>query len=143
MAQTRIKGIVIVFYDLPPEFGSEFSHYIEIPFVGIYDLILEQIENCYEERALFIKKSISSIIEEVTLSLLLLLHPDKESVHYYIDNIDYDLKGTDMRQEKILEKLMKVGDSQLSEFEKLTFPLSLIKLRDIYKKYVQLKQEND
>ena len=126
-------------------FGSEYSHWIEIPFVDFYELILEQIDNYYEEEALLINKSISSIIEEVTLSLLLLLHPDKESVHEYISKIHEDFNiSADARQEKILEKLMKKEIPQSSnEFNNLTNSLSVVKLRDIYKKYLQLKRENN
>lgn len=127
-------------------FGSEYSHWKEIPFVDFYELILEQIENYYyEEEALLINQSISSIIEEVTLSLLLLLHPDKESVHEYIGKIHEDFNiSADARQEKILEKLMTKEISQSSnEFNNLTNSLSVVKLRDIYKKYLQLKRENN
>ena len=124
-------------------FGSEYSRWKEIPFVDFYELILEQIDNYYWEEALLINKSVSGIIEEVTLSLLLLLQPDKESVHEYISKI-HEMVSTDKRQEIILEKLMKIDDPQLSsKFKELTYTLSITKLRDIYKKYVQLKQEND
>lgn len=124
-------------------FGSEYSHFIEIPFVDFYELIVEQIDNYYEEGALLINKSISSIIEEITLSLLLLLIPDKESVHQYIGKIR-EIVSANKRQEKILEKLMKKDISQSSsEFNNLTKTLSVVKLRDIYKKYLQLKRENN
>lgn len=87
-------------------FGSEYSHWKEIPFVDFYQLILEQTDNYYQEETLLINKTISSIIEEVTLSLLLLLNPDKESVHEFMDKI-HEVVSADKRQEIILEKLMK------------------------------------
>ena len=125
-------------------FGSEYSHWKEIPFVDFYELILEQIDNYYWEDALLINKSISSIIEKATLSLLLLLNPDKESVHEYIGKI-HEVVSADKRQEIILEKLMKIEDDPQfsSKFKELTYTLSIIKLRDIYRKYIQLKQESD
>jgi hypothetical protein len=124
-------------------FDPENSHWKDIPFVDMDNLILEQLEDYYYDEALLLNKSISDIIEEVTLSLLLLLNPDKESVHEYISKI-HEMVSADKRQEKILEKLMKIDDWQLSsKFKELTYTLSIIKLRDIYRKYVQLKQEND
>jgi predicted GNAT family N-acyltransferase len=71
------------------------------------------------------------------------LIPDKESVHQYIGKIR-EMVSANKRQEKILEKLMKKDISQSSsEFNNLTKTLSVVKLRDIYKKYLQLKRENN
>jgi hypothetical protein len=120
-------------------FGSEYSHWRDIPFVDMYDFIIEELEEYYHEEATLINKSISNTIEEVTLSLLLLLQPDKESVRESIRNI-HEIVSPKTQQEKILEKLM-IKDS--SEFDNLINSLSLVKLRDIYKKYMRLRQEND
>lgn len=124
-------------------FDPENSHWKDIPFVDIYDLILEQLEDYYHDEALLLNKSISDIIEEVTLSLLLLLQPDQESVREYVSDI-HEMVGGRARQDKILEKLMKKDISSSSrEFDNLTNTLSIVKLRDTYEKYLQLKRETN
>jgi hypothetical protein len=120
-------------------FNPETSEYEDIPFVDIYDLILENIERYYHEESSLLNKSLSDTIEEVTLSLFLLLQPDEEDVH---DSIE-DLKDLGIRktttQEKMISRIKKeapiLPDSPSIE------KLSTIKLRDIYLKYLEIKEK--
>ena len=63
------------------------SHYKDIPFVDLYDLILENIEDYYHEESDLLNKSISDTIEEATLSLFLLLQPDEKDIQEYIKDL--------------------------------------------------------
>jgi hypothetical protein len=113
-------------------FNPETSHYKDIPFVDLYDLILEKLDQYYHEESDLLNKSISDTIEEVTLSLFLILQPDEKDVHEYIKDLGIH-KNT---QEKIISKIKKKDQSIYSH---LIDELSLVKLRDIYLKYLEIK----
>jgi hypothetical protein len=92
-------------------------------------LILEKIEVYYHEESDLLNKSISGTIEEVTLSLFLLLQPDKEGVQEYMEHIkDLGIRKN-TTQEKIISRIKKKGPS-VDSYSIDT--LSIIKLRDIY-----------
>jgi len=115
-------------------FNPETSDYRDIPFVDVYDLILEKIEDYYHEQSDLLNKSISDTIEEVTLSLFLLLQPDEKDVQEYIKDItDLGIRKN-TTQEKIISKIKRNDQAYSIE------TLSIIKLRDIYLKYLEIKE---
>jgi hypothetical protein len=113
-------------------FNPETSHYKDIPFVDLYNLILEKLDEYYHEGSDLLNKSISDKIEEVTLSLFLLLQPDEKDVQEYIKDLGL---RKDTQEEKILSRIKKEDPSIDSH---LIHDLSLIKLRDIYLKYLDI-----
>jgi hypothetical protein len=116
-------------------FNPETSDYKDIPFVDLYDLILERLEEYYYEGSNLIKKSISEIIEEVTLSLFLLLQPDEMDVQEYI-------KYLGVRKNKHVQKILSmIKEGNQSPGSRLIEDLSRIKLRDIYLKYLDIKRK--
>jgi hypothetical protein len=118
-------------------FNPETSDYKDIPFVDLYDLILERLEWYYcDDQPPLLKKLISDPIEEVTLSLFLLLQPDEEDVQEYIKDLGI---RKDRRQDKILALIKKQRDVSLGS--RLISDLSIIKLRDIYIKYLEIKRK--
>lgn len=69
-------------------FNPETSDYKDIPFVDLYNLILERLEWYYcDEMPTLLNKSISDPIEKATLSLFLLLQLDEEDVQEYIKSL--------------------------------------------------------
>jgi len=117
-------------------FNPETSDYRDIPFVDLYDLILEKIDVYYHEQSDLLNKSVSDTIEEVTLSLLLLLQPDEKDVQGYIKDLSDHSFGRTSSQEKVIFRIKKEDPPTYSY---LIDDLSLIKLRDIYLKYLQIK----
>jgi hypothetical protein len=118
-------------------FNPETSDYKDIPFVDLYDLIWERLEWYYcDEEPTLLNKSISDPIEEVTLSLFLLLQPNEEDVQEYIKGLGI---RKDKRQDKILALVKKQGDASLGS--RLMKDLPVIKLRDIYLKYLEIKRK--
>lgn len=118
-------------------FNPETSHYKDIPFVDFFDLIMERLEYYYYEGPNLTNKSISRTIEEVTLSLLLLLQPDEEYIHDGIKNLGV---RKNEQEEKMLLKIQKDSKGFGSQ---LIDKLSLIKLRSIYQKYLDIKRRKN
>jgi hypothetical protein len=112
-------------------FNPETSDYRDIPFVDVYDLILEKIDDYYHEQSDLLNKSISDTIEEVVL----LLQTDEKDVQEYIKDIE-DLGIRKNTQEKMISRIKKEDPPIHSH---LIDDLSLIKLRDIYLKYLEVK----
>ena len=118
-------------------FNPETSDYEDLPFVDLYNLILERLEWYYlDEEPPLLNKSISDPIEEVTLSLFLLLQPDEDDVQEYIKDLGI---RKDRHQDKILALIKKQGDTSLGS--RLIGDLSVTKLRDIYLKYLEIKRK--
>jgi len=118
-------------------FNPETSDYKDIPFVDLYNLILERLEWYYrDEEPPLLNKSISDPIEEVTLSLFLLLQPDEDGVQEYIKDLGI---RKDRHQDKILALIKKQGDTSLGS--RLIGELSASKLRDIYLRYLEIKRK--
>jgi hypothetical protein len=119
-------------------FNPETSHHKDIPFVDLYNLISEKIEDYYHEESDLLNKSISEPIEEVTLSLLLLLQPDEQDVQEYIEHTkDLGIRKN-TRQEKIISRIKKEDPHRYSHSIE---ELSIIKLRDIYLKYLEITEK--
>jgi len=118
-------------------FNPETSDYKDIPFVDLYNLILERLEWYFrDEEPTLLNKSISDPIEEVTLSLFLLLQLDEEDVQEYIKGLRI---RKDRHQDKILALIKKQGDASIGS--RLMRDLPVIKLRDIYLKYLEIKRK--
>jgi hypothetical protein len=116
-------------------FNPKTSDWKDIPFVDLYDLALERLEEYYYEGSNLIKKSISEIIEDVTLSLFLLLQPDEKDVQEYIKDLGI---RKNKHEQKILSMIKKDNESPGSN---LIEDLSRIKLRDIYLRYIEIKRK--
>lgn len=106
---------------------------IDVPFVDTYDTIEEQVESFYLfEEPVLTNKLISHAIEEVTLSLLLLLQPDKKYIKKGVTGLKWEA-GIKREQQRILSKI-KSGkpfpDKDIQD-------LAATKLRDIYRRYLQ------
>lgn len=105
----------------------------DVPFVDTYDTIEEQIESFYLfEESVLTNKLISNTIEEVTLSLFLLLQPDKKYTKKEVANLKWEA-GIKREQQKILSKIKSgkpFSDKDIQD-------LAATKLRDIYTRYLQ------
>lgn len=110
----------------------------DVPFVDTYDTIEEQIESFFLfEESVLTNKLISNTIEELTLSLFLLLSPDMKDIKKRVANLKWDA-GIRREQQKILSKI-KSGKPYS---DKDTRDLTAAKLRDIYSKYLQSELPN-
>lgn len=116
-------------------FNPEKSWYTDIPFVDLFDLIFEKVEDYYHQEPNLMNKSISDTIEEVTLSLLLLLQPDDEYIGESIKSLGI---RKNEQEEKILSMIKK---GSISPESHLIETLSLIKLRNIYRRYLDIEHK--
>lgn len=105
----------------------------DVPFVDTHDTTEEQIESFYLfEESVLTNKLISNTIEEVTLSLFLLLQPDKKYTKKGVANLKWEA-GIKREQQKILSKIKSgkpFSDKDIQD-------LAATKLRDIYTRYLQ------
>lgn len=122
-------------YYINPEHADRIT---DVPFVDTYDMIEEQIESFYLfEESVLTNKLISNTIEELTLSLFLLLRPDMKDIKKRVAGLKWDA-GIRKEQQKILSKIK----SGKSFSHKDTQDLTAAKLRDIYTKYLQSELHN-
>ncbi len=132
--------------DLSYKFSSN-NHYFnpehadritDVPFVDTYDTIEEQIESFYMfEESVLTNRSISNTIEELTLSLFLLLRPDMKDIKKGIAGLKRDA-GIRKEQQKILSKIKSGKSFSDKDIQDLT----AAKLRDIYAKYLLSESHN-
>jgi hypothetical protein len=122
-------------YYFNPEHADRIT---DIPFVDTYDTIEEQIESFYMfEESVLTNKLISNTIEELTLSLFLLLRPDMKDIKKRVASLKWEA-GIRREQQKILTKIK----SGKPFSDKDTRDLTAAKLRDIYTKYLQSELHN-
>jgi len=122
-------------YYFNPEHADRIT---DVPFVDTYDTIEEQIESFYLfEESVLTNKLISKTIEELTLSLFLLLRPDMKDIKKRVAGLKWEA-GIKREQQKILSKIK----SGRPFSNKDTQDLTAAKLRDIYTKYIQSELHN-
>ncbi len=115
-------------------FNSETEVEEKLPFVDLYLLLLQDIDQLYLNDFNLINNSIANKIDDITLSLILLAQPPIEDIQ---DGIKEWQESVDNEtQESILSKLKEDNHDQSG----LIDDLGVIKLMDIYKKYLKLKQ---
>ena len=109
----------------------------KLPFVELYLLLLQDIDQLYIEDFNLMNESIANKIDDVTLSLFLLAQPSIEDIQNCItewqETVDNETQGS------ILSKLSKENPNNLLE-SSLIDDLGVVKLIDNYKKYLKLKQ---
>jgi hypothetical protein len=119
-------------------FNSETEVEEKLPFVDLYLLLLQDIDQLYLNDFNLINKSIANKIDDITLSLILLAQPPIEDIQDGIkewqESVDHE------NQETILSKLKKDNYNNFVNQSGLIDSLGVVKLIDIYKEYLKLKQ---
>jgi hypothetical protein len=119
-------------------FNSETEVEEKLPFVNLYLLLLQDIDQLYLNDFNLINKSIANKIDDITLSLILLAQPPIEDIQDGIkewqESVDHE------NQETILSKLKKDNYNNFVNQSGLIDSLGVVKLIDIYKEYLKLKQ---
>ncbi|HSF49320.1 MAG TPA: hypothetical protein VLA74_01050 [Nitrososphaeraceae archaeon] len=118
-------------------FNAENEVEEKLPFVDISLLLLEDIRELYYDDFNLINESVANNIDEVTLSLFLFAQPPTEDIQSEVTEMDEITEN--QTQDSILSKLKKENNNLIDKSH-LIDDLGVVKLMDIYKKYLKLKQ---
>lgn len=118
-------------------FNAETEVEEKLPFVDISLLLLQDIDQLYYEDFNLINESIANKIDDVTLSLFLLAQPPIENIQNDITEMDEITEN--QTKDRILSKLKNDNNNLINESH-LIDDLGIVKLIDIYKKYLKLKE---
>ena len=118
-------------------FNAETEVEEKLPFVDISLLLLQDIDQLYYEDFNLINESIANKIDEVTLSLFLLAQPSEEDIENDITEMDEIIEN--QTQDSILSKIKRDSNNLIDESH-LVDELGAVKLMNIYKKYLKLKE---
>ena len=110
----------------------------KLPFVDLYLLLLQDIDLLYFYDLNLTNEIIANKIDDVTLSLFLLAQPSREDIQSYLTELQEILD--DEISENTQSKLNKNNNNNFIDQSHPTDNLGVIKLIDIYKKYLKLKQ---
>ena len=106
----------------------------KLPFVNLYLLLFQDIDQLYSDDFNLMNENIANKIDDITLSLILLAQPPIEDIQNGIT--DWQESIDNETQESILSKLKEDNHDQSGLIDNL----GVVKLIDIYKKYLKLKQ---
>lgn len=119
--------------------NNKYNEIEDIPFVEIDKSVLDDLYNYYSYYPIsFVKKSISTLIEDLTFSLIVLLQPNKENIEKYLDKLKQRVEDTE--ESVVLSRLNSKKNYSDNETVAIAIDLAFIKLRDILSEYRQIRE---